>query len=677
MSNYNRTIAGIIAAVLMSGAVTTKGGSAEDTAVALVRNGQALALIVIPDGARPFERVAAEDFAAMLSRASGAALEIVRESSVSADGRARVYVGDTRRAERRGMTSERLQPEQFRVFAGENEVILTGALSQGVRGELPASQPLSWAVGEVLERDLGVRWLWPGRVGTYVPERASVSIAPSDLTLQPRLEFRQFRNQHIRKLDRTLRMSRDGRPHVDTPPDLYTRLSAEMDDWLRFHRVGTRSDFRFGHAFTGWWNKYSAMHPDLFAEPPAGAAQPYPAADRVKLRLANPKVLDFILQEWRAAGRPFFWNVCPNDGSGFDTSPETMAWDHPPGQPPTDVWNGPSQLTARYVHFWNRLIRAMRTERPDAELCTYAYSRYADPPPEGLRLEQGIVIGIVPTYDEEFYVQWDGWNRAGATRMVLRPNWLNHGANAPYLPLQEMAAAIRHAVDHGMAGALMSGAHGAWGTTGLESYMVMRLMARPELELKTIVDEYCSAFGEAEPLVRTYFDYWMQFSSEAAYPFPRGGDWRRGRGGRYEQAVRENDLTFHITNRGKWHVMPYLYPDEVLGPAFALLDRAAQAVAGAGGDAALRVQFLRDGLEDFRLTRDAVAAGLEAGRNPNAESRARHEQAYRELRAWRAKVSPTHAVWGDSLFGEEGIRDARTFPRGTRRIAAEDARQVD
>jgi hypothetical protein len=108
-----------------------------------------------------------------------------------------------------------------------------------------------------------------------------------------------------------------------------------------------------------------------------------------------------------------------------------------------------------------------------------------------------------------------------------------------------------------------------------------------------------------------------------------------------------------------------------------LLDRAAQAVAGAGGDAALRVQFRRDGLEDFRLTRDAVAAGLEAGRNPNAQSRARHEQAYRELRSWRARVTPTHAAWGDSLFGEEGIRSARTFPPEVRRVAAEDARQVD
>jgi hypothetical protein len=46
-----------------------------------------------------------------------------------------------------------------------------------------------------------------------------------------------------------------------------------------------------------------------------------------------------------------------------------------------------------------------------------------------------VIVANVFAYDETFFEQWDGWYRKGATNMVLRPQWLLHGADAPYLPL--------------------------------------------------------------------------------------------------------------------------------------------------------------------------------------------------------------------------------------------------
>ncbi|MFA5688740.1 MAG: DUF4838 domain-containing protein [Kiritimatiellales bacterium] len=635
----------------------------QNESASLVLNGNSVSIIVLPDNPQSFEQSAAEDFSRYVYKASGAVLDIIAESEALNDDRCKVYIGDTWKAAEKGMSSSAFSAEQFRIYASETEVILNAAKPNKTSSEAPMSIPLFWAIGEILEKDLGVRWLWPGDVGTYIPENTNVVITVRDFTCLPQLELRSFRNSNIRKLDKNAKIpGRDGRPHVDTPPELYQKLSAEMDVWLRYHRIGSRCDVTFGHAFTDWWDRYGETNPDLFALPPSGASQPFPARDRVKLRVGNPEVDEMILKEWLDAGSPQWYNICPNDGGGFCIAPESMAMDVPAGQDIQEIWNGSSYLTARYIKFWNRLIEKFRIHRPDVELCTYAYSRYADPPPDGVFLEKGILVGMVPTFDEEFYEQWDGFFRAGAARMVLRPNWLNHGSTAPYLPLEEIGSAIKHATETGMSGAIMSGFHGAWGMTGLKAYLVVRLLAHPELEIDDVLEEYCIAFGPAASYVKAYIDYWMNFALEAAYPFPRGGEWRRERGGLYEKIVKEYDLGFNITNRGQWHVMPYLYTDDVLAPAFNLLDQAALAVEGESDVLVARVKFLRDGLDEFVLTRNAVAAGLRARKSKDPVILLQHEQAYLALREFRAVLTPTHAVWGDSLFGEEGIRGALTFP---------------
>ena len=47
-------------------------------------------------------------------------------------------------------------------------------------------------VYEVLEDYLGVRWLWPGDLGTYVPRRNTIVIPELDTTVKPRLLYRNL-----------------------------------------------------------------------------------------------------------------------------------------------------------------------------------------------------------------------------------------------------------------------------------------------------------------------------------------------------------------------------------------------------------------------------------------------------------------------------------------------------
>jgi hypothetical protein len=573
------------------------------------------------------------------------------------------------------MEARNFAPEQFRVLAGGGEIVIAGAPIRVTKAEgATDSTPLLWAVQEILDRYAGVRWLWPGDLGTYVPRRADLSVPAMDLVWQPEMEFRIIRT-HVDKMNPAARVDARHLPFRDTTAETYARLKAETDAWMQHHRMGRRSDFTFGHAFGHWWEKYAKEHPDLFAVPPLGynGKLPFPNENRVKLRLSNPKVTEFVVQEWREAGRPPFWNVCPNDGSGFDTSPETLGWDDPPGQPLEKNWSGNSKLTARYVRFWNGIITRMRQERPDVRICTYAYSRYRDAPPAGLKLAEGILVGNVFHYDSSFFEQWNGWYNAGATNMFLRPQWLLHGADAPYLPLEEIASAMQHARKHGMVGMRPGAVHGYWGATGITPYLIARLTWRPEMSKDEIVDEYCAAFGAAAPHVRQYFRYWEEFARQAAYPVANAGEFRHTRGGLYEEAVEKYNLPRSVNKQGMWYVMPYLYTDERLAPAFAMLKEAAAAVRGGSAEFRERVQFLHDGLAHFRVARDTSALGVAALRDRSQE--AAHMAKFEELRALRSALTPRHVVWGESQFVRESDSGGETIPRKLRNAAEGSSRK--
>jgi hypothetical protein len=50
-----------------------------------------------------------------------------------------------------------------------------------------------FGVYEWLERELAVRWLWPGEVGTFVPHTSTLALHPADRTVKPDLFQRQVR----------------------------------------------------------------------------------------------------------------------------------------------------------------------------------------------------------------------------------------------------------------------------------------------------------------------------------------------------------------------------------------------------------------------------------------------------------------------------------------------------
>ena len=654
-----RPYCGIVLSLLgfqtgLSGAVGGNGGM-----ISLVENGKARAVLVVDTEADESAREAARLMQSCVKRATGVELPLLDSAALATvpPEILRVFMGGGNGAAELGAQTKDLAEDEYLISASTKGVVIAGAPSRRAK-----SPPVvAWAVADLLDRHLGVRWLWPGEIGTYVPASEGFQIPSGETRYRPELMVRTLRT-HLKL--KTL----NGRPVLMSNEE-HDRLKKEGLAWLQNFQMGSRLKIKLGHAFMEWWKKYSVSHPDYFAIPPQGQSQPYPQPDRVKLNLGNPAVTEQILADWRKSGRPDDWNVCPNDGVGFCTGAASRAMDVPPDQNPEDIWLGRGQLTARYVKFWNGLLEVMRSENPNVHLYSLAYGCYREPPPEGLKVHDGLVLRFVNSWGAT--EEWRKWNAAGAD-LLLRPNWWHMSKNAPYMQLRDAGEFFRFARTHGMAGFDFDTMHGYWGTQAPMYYLIARLSVRPDLSVDEVLGEFCSAFGPASTAIREYLNYWDDFSRKAAYPIPAGGPVSQGEDSLYAQTRAKHPEIHENPVIGGWEVMPYIYTDEVLAPAQQILDRAETLVAKAPEDVRQRVLFLKDGLEEFRLTRNVIARNTDASLFPAQEKyRTELAKAADELHAFRAKVAPRHVIWADAVLDYEKYRNAPIPEPGSK-----DARSV-
>lgn len=625
----------LAASVQAAAPVPQKSGTSDG--VFLVRAGEPTSVVVLPEDAGAWLEQTARRFSATVERSTGATIPVVRPQAAAdlPEDTVRIFLGGSDAASARD-----LPEEGYRLICQPGTITITAREDYPPDNRprpKPASRPTLWALNRILEENLGVRWLWPGELGTFVPPARDVFVPYQDVTHQPRL------------IQRNLRLAL-GYAKAGKGTEAQLRMEQEAIDWAENHQAGRRGSFKFGHAFGGWWEKFSATHPDYFMETPPGVSLEKIPPKYIKLRLANPAVIDEIAREYTAAGAPRYWNVCPNDGSGFDVSAETRAWDIPQGESIEAIWSGKVNLTPRYVMFWNRVSERLQGINPEVILCSYAYSAYKTPPPKERPLTARMAIGLVLSYYDE--ALWQGWAATGS-ELFLRPNWWHVGANAPYLPLEETAEFLHMAFAIGLVGVDMDSVMGYWATQGLNYYLVARLMNQPELSLDDILKEYTAAFGAGAETIRAYFAYWQKVTKEYRYLAPDG---------KFQDLLAAGKVD-RVLTRASRHLLPILYSDETVAPARNLLDQAAAQIPATDPEARARVEFLRRGLDEMTATRDLVALSQQIKTSPTAELKARFEEQSAALEKLRVTLSSDHVIWGETITRDEDRRGVFFAPR--------------
>lgn len=583
----------------------------------LVKNGRANCVIVVPSELNELQKIAIEDFTRTAHCSSGAEIPVISEQQEAELHKRtiRIIVGPSPMTEKFGCKADDLKEEEFRIITIDNTIII---LAQDIQrpSSVQDSRVTTWAFSYILDNYVGVRWLWPGELGTVVPKHKTIRIPELNIRKQTELLERRLRSQYN--------------------PDITL--------WTAHHQVaGKRVNYRFAHSFRTsgdngeWWERLHKTHPDYFAKNPSDKIS-YTNNNKefFQLCISNPAVTDEIVRLWEQAGKPDFWDVTPNDGSGFCTCDSCRALDMKYGDvsyTKEEIWNRPEHvfLTDRYVWHWNRLIKIMREKNPNIRIGVYFYSAYRNPPKK-LKLEEGIIGEIVHGFD---YTFWKAWQDAGAKEIGLRPNWWHMGANGPNLPLHQVGKYIEQARAGGMLLIDMDSMNEYWAAQGPYYYLVARLIARPDMNTEDIITEYCESFGKASADIRRYLDFWEEYHMKVAYNIPAGGALSQNPDGLYETICREKFGRVLHPLDGHWKTMPYIYNSEILAKAYAILNDAEK--KSDTKETSLRIDFLRDGLNQVRK----VITLLEASGEKKGE-------ALKNLADFSQDMQNKYGYWGSN-----------------------------
>lgn len=582
------------------------------SAMNIVAEGKADAVIVIPDSPSAVVEYAGKELQDHIEKASGVRLEIVTEK-LAPESKSRIYLGPCEATRLMGISEKDLPENGFAIKVDEKEMYLVGK-------DGSASPPLDdfgpmgtlFAVYDWLDTDLHVKWLWPGETGTVVPkkERIVSEDRPTKIHASPFIHTRlRFGGGSVFGGWRGV-ISPEGR----------NKFIRDTSVWLRRHRFVRIVSFEYGHAFEEYWDRFGKEHPEWFALRSDGLRAPLGPPQLVQMCVTNPGLHRQIVADWlqqRKKNPTLPWiNGAENDKRSEDPScgcPVCRAWDSKKSElkgtsnldlfaPATEGGKKPSSqertynlsLSDRYAKFWLALQQEGRKHDPEATVIGYAYADYSEPPVE-TKLNDHVLVWVVPPYvfplppeeAKHFKEIWDGWARTGA-RLVLRPNYFLMGACLPYIFARQFGEEFKYAAIHGLVGTDFDSLTSMWGVQGPNLYMLGRLQEKPDLSVDEVLNEYYGGFGPAQDFIRQYFSYWEGITNREVTP-------------EFLNSVPDVIFAGFPAHAEK------IYNQDVLAQGQTFLDKAADAAKN-DETALKRVEFLKKGFRQMELTLAAFAA---------------------------------------------------------------------
>lgn len=379
-----------------------------------------------------------------------------------------------------------------------------------------------FAVYEFLEGELGVRWIEPGDAGIVCQPAAKLTLTPGQGNWTPELVQRHMRMAYKDTLrDMALNDSNVPAAMQFTPAELEQRAQDELI-WRRRMRMGGDINFTYGHAFREWWAKYGKTHPEYFALGKNGKRGPESAklADRVKMCVSNPELVQQIVKDHFAAHRGLVVNACENDSRNFCRCDACKALDVVlPGEENLDV--DERVLTDRYVHFTNAVEREAKKYDPNAKTVFYAYSRY-NLPPRREKLDDGVIVFLLPNLamtTAELDKYYRDWKAANAKEVYMRPNDLCQDTGLPIGFEEHMFNKFKLADQYfQLRGTDYDTCWGFWPTSGLTNYVMARAFYRPERSFADWTSEYYRTYGAAQGDIADYYAHWRQVWNRRVLP---------------------------------------------------------------------------------------------------------------------------------------------------------------
>jgi hypothetical protein len=407
-----------------------------------------------------------------------------------------------------------VQPEEFVIRTKGSDLHICGG--DTAPGGLICRGTL-YGVYDFIERELGVRWLFPGEHGEVAPKQATITLPDINRRFQPRIAKRKVRDVAVSREDTFAPVLKQWGIPVEAWKAAHG--SDSTGAWFRRMRLGARIEIEGGHAYAGWWEKYGKEHPEWFALQPDGTRTQKP--ERERLCKSNPALWDEIarvrIAEFKADPSKRMASLAPNDGGANKwcmcaacraldpvAAPKLLN-DRSLIDPTTKLpFSEYPALTDRVFTFFNEIAKRVRREMPDRDLVAYAYSVYRTPPVKLGPLAPNLIVGYVGLDLEDI----EAWSRI-APRLYLRPNDLGPAVDLgmPRNHAAWLAEVLKFAVEHKAIGFDFDNGHGNWSAHGLDYYVLSKALWNPDLDVRAAIADYCrAAYGPAAEVMQQYHD---------------------------------------------------------------------------------------------------------------------------------------------------------------------------
>lgn len=462
---------------------------AHSAEVLIAREGKASSVILVPQHATPgvgprgstaTVEGAANDLRQYIKRISGAELEVrilapealdrvVKE--ISARGDTAIVLGSlaTPSLPRGKEIRETLKaPDGFVIHAAPSLIAIDGG---GARGT-------EIGVHALLEQ-VGVRWFFPGELGTVIPESATMSVKSQNTFEKPSFAARQFQLQG-------------------------------GDEWLRFQRTGGRY-FSGAHGIRLPKGIDFATHPEIYALVKGKRSGP-------QMCVSNPNTLKFTVERMRQFFKEtpdaYWYGMGPEDKAGFCECEGCKALDGNDW----DAFSGEPSMTDRYLWFFNQVLNEVKDEYPDKKLAFYIYHTYMRPPVR-IKPHPNIIGAIAPialcrihgmgnpicperSYLKDLIAEWK-------QRMEIvyeRGYWFNLADPGMwFVQTDRLKDEISSYHRYGIEG-FRTECIGNWAVEGPSLYLAGRLMWNANADTDALLRDYCEKlFGPAAKSMEAYF----------------------------------------------------------------------------------------------------------------------------------------------------------------------------
>ncbi|MBN1673891.1 MAG: DUF4838 domain-containing protein [Kiritimatiellae bacterium] len=381
----------------------------------LVKDGQPAATIVMATNATRTARFAAKELNRHLKLCTGAELPVTNDAAVVAGPT--IQIGSTQMTERFGLAPRFHAPDHWSVWRVGDAVALSGGdcdtdmdpLDKGFQQQLVPFGTL-YATYEFLERVLGVRWYWPGKLGVVAPRRRTVSLDRAQWSDAPSFDARFI--------------------YYGNPNDPGV-TSDDITVWWRRMRRGALGGSPIGnHSFNAWPEKFGKTHPEYFKVRNDGSRvtghETSNGADMGgHVCFSQPGVLKETVADKRERFDRTPWlryeAVMPGDGDITCFCKDCQAAQHPErgkgGMHSELVWG-----------FVNKAAAQLRQSHPDRFVVCSSYGQYRELP-KNVYFEPNVAVTICvgvalpaqmrsTNYRKGYLERIDAWSRKAANLYV-------------------------------------------------------------------------------------------------------------------------------------------------------------------------------------------------------------------------------------------------------------------